>query len=66
VIFHLNCHRVLVYVRQCDEFANKYFGKFIMLLYVAGLMTVMNAVNLVFLAARIQMRKKRKRSQQPG
>jgi hypothetical protein len=37
-----------------------------MLLYIAGLMAVMNAVNLVLLAARIQMRKKRKRSQQPG
>lgn len=42
------------------------FGKFIVLLYIAGLMAVMNAVNLVFRAARIQMRKRRKRSQRPG
>jgi hypothetical protein len=39
---------------------------FIALSFVAGLMVVMIAVNLVLLVARIQMRKKRKRSQQPG
>jgi preprotein translocase subunit YajC len=36
------------------------------LLFIVGLMVVMNAVNLVFLAARNQMKKRRKRNQQPG
>jgi hypothetical protein len=42
------------------------FDKFIMMLFDAGLMVVTNAVNLGFLAARNQMKKRRKRSQQPG
>jgi hypothetical protein len=35
-------------------------------MFVADLMVLMIAVNLVLLVARIQMRKKKKKSQQPG
>jgi len=58
-----------VYVGQGCVFANtKYFFFLICSLipFVSDLMVVMIGVNLVLLAARIQMRKKRKTSQQPG
>jgi len=57
-----------VYVGQGCVFANtKYFFLICSLIpFVSDLMVVMIGVNLVLLAARIQMRKKRKTSQQPG
>ena len=61
-------HMLPVYVGQGCVFANtKYFFQICSLIpFVSDLMVVMIGVNLVLLAARIQMRKKRKKSQQPG
>ena len=57
-----------VYVGQVSVIVNtkSFFQVCSLIPFVSDLMVVMIGVNLVLLAARIQMRKKRKKSQQPG
>jgi len=61
-------HMLPVFAGQGCVFANKkYFFQICSLTpFVSDSMVVMIGVNLVLLAARIQMRKKRKKSQQTG